>query len=428
MNVLQQGIANTTLFRLLSTISNFLIALLLARFMGPKVKGDATIFITTVTFLVFFCNIVGSQALVYLVPRFRAENLIIPAYIWTALVAGICFSLFRYYEVFTWRRSLNTCIIAALYSVVNINAAVLLAKQDVRRYNIVNIIPALFTVAGLAIAIFVYGNDNIYGYLYPLYLGFGIALVVSLYYIRPYFRFELSPRIFDDIDISLQYGIGYQVFDLLQLLNFRLYFFLLYHIQGPADLGLFSIGVSILEVVWIFGRSVFVVHYSDFSNRKGQIVAIRQTLRYIKIVFLVSILLLSLIAVCPEKIYGFVFGDYFARVKYTVKWLFPGVLTYSVALVIQSIYLSRAMYGRLVFAQLLSLIVSVALCYLWIPHFFYSGAGAAASAAFTTCSLILLAFFITDFRVPLSGFLLNRADLHFINNIFRSYLQRRKEN
>jgi O-antigen/teichoic acid export membrane protein len=424
---LQRGITNTTFFRLLSTISNFLIALLLARFMGPKVKGDATIFITTITFLVFFCSFVGGQALVYLVPRFRIENLIIPAYIWTALVVSISFVLFRHFDVFTWRRSLNICILSMLSSIVNINAAVLLAKQEIKRYNTVNLLPVSISMIGLAVSIFIYQSDTIYGYLYPLYAAYLISLIVSIWYTRRYISINPSSGVFDDIDSALKYGAGYQAFELLQLLNFRLYFFLLYHIQGPADLGLFSIGVSILEVVWIFGRSVFVIHYSDFSNSDDQEVAVQQTIRYIKIVFSISVLILTLIALCPTSIFGYVFGESFAGVKYLVKWLFPGVMMYSIALVIQSIYLSRASYGRLIFAQLISLVFSVILCYLWIPHYYYSGASAAASVSYIACTIIMLAFFIADYKIPLSKFLISRGDIDFINNVLKSYLRRRKD-
>lgn len=395
--------------------------------MGPKVKGDATIFITTITFLVFFCSFVGGQALIYLVPRFRVENLIIPAYIWTALVGSISFVLFLRYDIFTWRRSLNICIISMLSSVVNINAAILLAKQEIRRYNIINLLPFFITMVGIVISIAVFQSDNIYGYLYPLYIAYVISVVVSFVFARKYINLNLSPNIFDDIDSALKYGVGYQIFELLQLLNFRLYFFLLYHLQGPSDLGLFSIGVSMLEAVWILGRSVFVIHYSDFSNSDNQVIAIRQTLRYIKVVFLLSVILLALIAVCPSSVYGFVFGGSFANVKYQVKWLFPGVMMYSIALVIQSIYLSRASYGRLILAQMIGLIISVTLCYLWIPHYYYSGAAASASASYIICTLIMLAFFIYDFEIPWSKFLITNEDVNFINNVLKSYLQRRKD-
>jgi O-antigen/teichoic acid export membrane protein len=396
--------------------------------MGPKVKGDQTIFITTITFLVFFCSFLGGQALVYLVPRFRMENLIIPAYIWTVVVAGISFILSRYFGVFTWRRSMNISILAVLSSFVNINSAILLAKQEIRRYNIVMILPVLITVAGLAVSIFVYHSDDIYGYLYPLYAAYGITLVVSLFYATRYIHLSSASGVFDDIDSAVKHGMGYQAFELLQLMNFRLYFILLYHIQGPSDLGLFSVGVSILEVVWILGRSVFVIHYSDFSNSQSRVIAVRQTLRYIKIVFFTSVLILTVIALCPTSVYGFVFGASFANVKYQVKWLFPGVMMYSIALVIQSIYLSRASYGRLIFAQSIGLIFSVALCYVWIPHYYYSGASAAASASYIVCTVIMLAFFIWDYKIPLSKFLISAADVHFINNILKSYLRRQKDN
>lgn len=394
--------------------------------MGPKVKGDATIFITTITFLVFFCSFVGGQALVYLVPRFRVENLIIPAYIWTTVVCCISFILFRHYEVFTWRRSLNICIISLMSSIVNINAAVLLAKQEIRRYNIANLLPVLITVVGILVALIFFHSDSIYGYLYPLYVAYFISVLASYVLVRRYVNIGLSAGVFDDIDSALKYGVGYQMFELLQLLNFRLYFFLLYHLQGPADLGLFSVGVSMLEAVWILGRSVFVIHYSDFSNSDNQEIAIRQTLRYIKIVFILSVTLLALIALCPASVYGFVFGASFAGVKYQVKWLFPGVMMYSIALVIQSIYLSRANYGRLIFAQLVGLIISITLCYLWIPNYYYSGAGASASASFISCTLIMLVFFIYDFKIPLSKFFISNDDISFAGDVLKSYFGRRK--
>jgi O-antigen/teichoic acid export membrane protein len=427
---LQQGITNTTLFRLLSTIANFLIALFLARFLGPTVKGEATIFITTVTFLVFFCSFLGGQVLIYLVPRFRVENLIMPAYIWTVGVAGISFILFNHFAVFTWRRSFNICTISVLCSVVNINEAVLLAKKEIGRYNVLNILPVFITTIGLALGIFVYQSDSvysIYGYLYPLYVAYTISALVSFFYARKYIRISPSASVFDDIDIALKYGMGYQIFELLQLLNFRLYFFLLYHLQGPTDLGLLSIGVSILEAVWILGRSVFVIHYSGFSNNDNHIVAVSQTLRYIKIVTVISVLLLAVIALCPSSVYGFVFGASFAGIKYQVKWLFPGILMYSIALVIQSIYLSQARYGKLIFAQLVSLVISVTLCYLWIPHYYYSGACAAASAAYITCAVIMLAFFMLDYKIPFSKLLISRGDILFINNVLKSYTGRQKD-
>ncbi|MCW3124359.1 MAG: teichoic acid transporter [Bacteroidetes bacterium] len=427
MNFLQQGITNTSIFRLLSTVSNFLIALLLSRFLGPKVKGEATIILTTITFLVFFCSFVGGQALVYLVPRFRVENLIIPAYIWTILVAGISYVLLRYFHVFTWKRTLNICVLSTLGSVVNIHSAVLLAKREFRRYNIVLLLPIVITLMGLAITIFLLEHKDIYAYLYPLYIGYFITAVLSLGYCFKFISLAPSVTVFDDLDSSLKYGLGYQMFELLQLLNFRLYFYLLYHIQGEADLGLYSIGVSVLEVAWILGRAVSVIHYSDFSNHENEQMAVQRTLRYLKIVFLAGAAMLFVIGIVPAEVYGFVFGKSFMYVKYQVKWLFPGVLMYNLMLVIQSIYLSKASYGRLIFVQLIALIFSVTLCYSLIPHFYYSGASAAASVSFCICGVLMLLIFMKDYRIAFSRLLISKDDVHFINNVLRTIVSGGKD-
>lgn len=427
MNFLQQSITNTSLFRILSTVSNFLIALLLSRFLGPKVKGEATIMLTTITFLVFFCSFVGGQALVYLVPRFRVERLIIPAYIWTILVAGIAYILIRHFHVFTWRRSLNICLLSALASASNIHGAVLLAKREIRRYNIVFLLPVVLTLIGLIIHVLIFHQQDIYAYLYPLYLAYAASAILSFFYCYRFISWRPSAEVFDDLDSSFKYGLGYQIFELLQLLLFRLYFYLLYHIQGVSDLGLFSIGVSMLEVAWILGRSVSVIHYSDFSNHDNERLAVQQTLRYLKVVFLASALVLFVIGILPVGFYSFFFGQSFMYVKYQVKWLYPGILMYNLMLVIQSIYLSRAAYGRLIFAQLLALISSIALCYTLIPRYYYSGASAAASVGFTICGILMLAIFMKDYGIAISGLLIDREDVLFINNTLKSLLRLRKD-
>ena len=312
-------------------------------------------------------------------------------------------------------------------SVINIHSAVLLAKREFKRYNVVILMPILLTVIGLAVSIFFYQEQSVYAYLYPLYIGYGITMLVSFFYCFNFISLKPSGSVFDDLDSSLKYGLGYQVFELLQLLNFRLYFYLLYHIQGTADLGIYSIGVSVMEVAWILGRSVSVIHYSDFSNQENEQFAVLKTLRYLKIVFLAGALLLLAIAICPVEVYGFVFGQSFMYVKYLVKWLFPGVLMYNIMLVIQSIYLSKASYGRLIFVQLVSLIFSVSLCYILIPTYFFSGASAAASVSFCICGGLMLLIFMKDYHISISRLLISKDDLLFINNVLKSMVRSRKD-
>jgi O-antigen/teichoic acid export membrane protein len=155
--------------------------------------------------------------------------------------------------------------------------------------------------------------------------------------------------------------------------------------------------------------------------------AVERTLRYLKIVFIGGAAVLFVIGILPVSLYKFVFGESFMYVKYLVKWLYPGVLMYNLMLVIQSIYLSKASYGRLIFVQLVALIFSVTLCYSLIPHYYYSGASAAASVSFCICGLLMLLIFMKDYKIPASRLLISRGDVLFINNVLKSFLRTRKD-
>ncbi|MFN8309053.1 MAG: hypothetical protein U0T73_03745 [Chitinophagales bacterium] len=385
--------------------------------MGPKLKGDATIILTTVSFVVFFCSIVGGQSLVYLMPRANAPKLVWPSYVWTVAVCFSAFMVLSFFGIFSWKRSLNISFLSLLFSLVNIHASVLLAKQEIRKYNRLFGLPVLLTLILLTVFLWCGYSTSIYPYLYALYISYVITLIVSIWYCRSYFHAVPLQLLFTDLDESFRHGTSYQLLELLQLLGFRFYFYLLYHLQGAHDLGLYSIGVSIVEFAWVFARSVSAVHYADFSNNGNGQVIIRETVRYLKFSLIVSFVFLLAVAVCPISIYSAVFGEKFTYVKYTVKWLFPGIWMYNVVLVIQSYYLSRGSYSKLIVSHLAGTLIMVLGCYFLIPTYFFSGASAAASLSFIITSLILLRLFMKDAKIKMSAFFLNQEDWNVMKHI-----------
>ncbi|MFN8278122.1 MAG: hypothetical protein U0T84_11620 [Chitinophagales bacterium] len=416
---MQQTITNTSLTRLASTVFNFLIAMGISRYLGPKIKGDATIILTTISFIVFFCSVIGGQSLVYLMPRFNAAKLVWPSYLWAFVVCTASFLVMSFFHLFTYKRCFNISLLSLLFSGVNIHASVLLARQEISKYNWVYALPVLLTLCALVFFLYFGTNNSIYPYLYSLYIAYGITLVISLWFCRHAIEAIDWHHVFHDIDESLKHGSSYQLLELLQLLCFRLYFYLLYHLQGAYDLGLYSVGVSLAEFGWVFARSVSTVHYADFSNENGHAIKVRQTIRYIKFTAVVSGLILFLVAACPISVYGIVFGNKFMYVKYTVKWLLPGVWVYNAALVIQSYYLSRGQYSKLIGAHIVGLFFLVSFCYALIPTYYFSGASLAASFSFFITSAMLLMMFLYDSGSSLKQFRWNREDTAVIRKILR---------
>jgi O-antigen/teichoic acid export membrane protein len=392
--------------------------------LGSTIKGDATIYITTITFIVFFCNIIGGQALIYLLPRLQFEKLIFPAYVWTLLIGLSFYFIFSVFHFFTQLRSLNIVILAIITSLVSIHSTILLSKKEIEKYNLLQALPIALTVLGLIVSIYVFEMRTIYAFIYPTYFAYIITLLVSIIFCYKYFKRSSFSGVFEELDSSFKYGGGYQLAELFQLLNFRFYFYLLYFMQGPSGLGYFSLGVSLVEVVWIFARSISIVNYNYFSAEMDSKKLVQDTLRYLKLSLLFSFIGLLMIISIPKEIYGMIFGENFQYVKYVVKWLYPGVFTYNIMLVIQSFYLSKGTYSKLIFANITGFIVAVAVCHWLIPNYYFSGASAGASISFILSSFIILLFFIRDNRLSIADFIISKQDFLFINNVFKSYFKR----
>jgi O-antigen/teichoic acid export membrane protein len=126
----------------------------------------------------------------------------------------------------------------------------------------------------------------------------------------------------------------------------------------------------------------------------------------------------------PVEGYRILFGESFMYIKYSVKWLYPGVLVYNVMLVVQSYYFSKGKYSKLIFANIAGFLAGLMVCNLLIPSYYFSGASAGASISFILSSLIILMFFIRDNRLSIADFIISKQDFLFINNVFKSYFKR----
>jgi len=187
--------------------------------------------------------------------------------------------------------------------------------------------------------------------------------------------------------------VFYQLAEILQLVNLRYYFYQLGLQQGVQYLGVFSIGISILESVWIIPRSIATVHYVSTSNSRELPGEAERTFRLIKWSLALCAAALVVIFVVPSSIYIFVFGPGFADVKHSMRFLFPGILIYSVPLVIGSFYLGIGKYKPLIIANLSGAATLIVFSFILIPKYVMSGAGLAASISFAVTSVVLFGIF-----------------------------------
>ena len=403
---MQKQIIYTVLSRGASTALNFFIALLVARHAGPAVKGDVTLLITTLSFFIFFSNIMGGQALVYLIPRNKIELLTIPAYAWSVVIALIGFLFLRYTSIIQTNHIPSLAALSILWSFISIHQTILLAKNKISNSNLVSILSLLFQVSGVLVCFYFLRINDAYAYIYSSLISYALTGIVSFFMVKHWIHFSAFKKDFswNELKQSFRYGLLYQLVEILQLLNLRYYFYQLGLQQGIQYLGIYSIGISILEAVWIIPRSMATVHYVFISNsteikREAQI-----TVQLTKWSLLLCSAALLLIYLIPSPVYVFVFGQGFADVKHSMRFLFPGILIYSIPVVISSFYFGIGKYKPLIIANAMGTLTLIAFSFILIPKYVMSGAGLAASISFAVASLVLFVFFMVDQKIRVSAF------------------------
>ena len=398
--------------RALSTALNFGIALLIARHAGPAVKGDVTLLITTIWFLIFFSNILGGQVLVYLIPRGKIELLLIPAYVWSIVIALLGLVFLKITHVAHANHIPSIVALSFLSSVISINQTVLLARKQIVNANTILIVPLLGQLAGVIICFYSIHIQDAYAYIYASLIAYFFTTVISFIAVRGYIHFGGLKEFFTakELKNSFRFGLLFQLIEILQLLNLRYYFYPLGLQQGSRYLGIFSIGISILEAVWIIPRSIATVHYVHTSHAADVKAEAERAVQLFKFSFVLCGLALFAIWLVPSQVYTFVFGSGFSDVKHSMRFLFPGILIYSFPLVISSFYFGTGKYRSLIIANALGFIALIVFSHLLIPLYVMSGAGLAATLSFAVATVVLFTLFVNDAKINVRDFLLKKED------------------
>lgn len=355
-------------------------------------KGESTLIITTIAIIFFCSNIAGGFALVNTLQQQVLAHVLLPVYSWIVLVAlaSVWFIAQLVPTLGPW--AWHIAGIALLSGVYGVHQVILLSAEKYRAHNLLQAIPVVLNFLFTGIGFYYFHQKNIATFLYALYGSMAISLMVSAFYVWPFhalrqLRFSLA-----GFRQLLANGIRFQLVELLQLLHLRLYFFILsaQDEHGLYRLGIYSVGISILETVWIGARGVATINFSATVKAPS----VPQTLQYLRLTLLGAGVGLVLIFLIPVEVYAWVFGEGFTYVKYSVKYLFPGMGLYVVVLVLGSYFLGTRQYLPLVITHLAGIVVSYGLCMVLIPKYEMSGAGLAATISFAVAAALCLFFFV----------------------------------
>jgi O-antigen/teichoic acid export membrane protein len=394
-----RNIVITFFTRFFIAISNLVIAVLLSNYLGATGRGEQSLIITSVSLIIVITSLIGTSSISYFLPRYPFSLLIIPSYLWVLFIILICLAVLPFLSVVPKQYTSDVCFLSLLLSITNINFTVLIGHQKINSANILNFVQTFVTILVLILFFTVIRNISVDAYLKSLYAGYGAALVVSFFFIRPYitgFQRQSLDAWKDVVKKLATFGFYNQMAAFIQILNLRLSYYILNSYFGKDDVGIYSNAVSIAESIWLISRSIATVQHARIVNSSDNAWSISLTSRLNKYNLTVSLALLVILVSIPGSWYQFLFGDEFRDINRIIWTLSPGIISFGIFLILGYYFSSTGRPHVNTIANLAGIAVTLVTGFTLIPAYNSFGAGFTASLSYSAMALVVVLYYFRE--------------------------------
>lgn len=420
-------ILNTFIVKIFSAASSFVLLILTTQYLGATGRGTISLIVASVGIITLINGFVGGVSLVYLIPKNKNKefltHVVIISYLW-AFVAGILVSSMFWLSGYVNNGLIfHIFFLGILSAIVTVNAVILLSLENIHLYNLSNLIQIALNCLLFLCAIIVFKMAAIGTFLISLYLSYLASISVTLVVLFNTWKVmdssKIPVNIFLTIKEVVKYGSVAQLGNVIQYLNYRLSYFVLNYYIGADSVGIYSVGVTLAEAVWLVSGSIAMVQYSNIANT-GDLGSSREiTLRLSKFSFVATILVLLVILSLPSTLFGIIFGKDFSTVKEIVIYLSAGIAIFGLTVIISHYFAGIGKYAVNTITAFIGLIVTVVLNFLLIPKYGCNGAAISATISYLVTGFLLVAIFLKETNYSACDMLINKKDIVFAMNKLR---------
>lgn len=410
----QNTILKTFVSRFLILILNFGLVIYSTNMWGSEGKGTISIVIADLTIVSFFANVFVGSSMSYFASKFKTEEILPFAYLWSILIGILIPVLFSFNHTLEYSNYLIA--LSVLSSLLAANVNLFVGQQNIKLFNLYTVLQQIVHIIFIIIIVYLIKITSVNAYFLAQISCFGALFLVSAFQVlkhcdfkRISFSKEIGSKLFD-------YGWKTQLSAFLQFLNNRLSFYFLEYFKGIVSVGVFSVGIAFSEAIWTVSRSLSVVLYADVINNKNSNEAIEKTKVSLRVSFLITLLFIVVMLIIPAQLYSMIFGKDFSQTKEIVLFLSPGILAIAVSNIIGYYFAGINKLRILNVKAMIGLIFTVISSFYIIPRWGIRGACVITSISYCLSSGLLFWRFyqITEFRVQ--DFILSKTEINLLLN------------
>lgn len=393
----------TVATNVLNLCFGLLTSVILARALGPEGRGVYTLATLLPSLIVTFGNLGIGPATVYHVARgkFRRQeilgnNILLSASLGCAgVLAGLIVVLFFRETIFPGVTPGYLLLALVLvpteffFSYVNY---VLLGAQRIKEFNCVQIVRSALFLGFVALALLGLkaGADgailaNLFTWLIVDLLVFRLAKTVTG-------GVDLRPNV-SYIKRATSYGIQAHLSNILGFLNYRVDMFLVNGFLGPAAVGLYAVGVGLVEKIWMISYASGTVLFPRVAAETEEQKRKEFTPLVARTVLWTTALIALVLAFLSRWIVLLLYSEAFLPAVSALQALLVGIVALSAGRILANDIAGRGFPALNIYTGLAAVVTNVALNLLWIPRYGIAGSAWASTVSYTVSFLGALFFY-----------------------------------
>ncbi len=272
-------------------------------------------------------------------------------------------------------------------------------------FNAVLLVQYAAPTVALVLSLFLF-RDRTLGAVSAWTASAAVTAAWAVYSVAPLSRFSLRFHV-RTLRSLLRFGLLSYFGSLTSFVNYRFDVLIVNLFAGARQVGLYSVGTSLAEIVWFIANAASIVLAPRVASSKAE-EADRVTERVARVVALLAFVCACLLAVFAPFIVVVFFGAAFAESTWAVWLLLPGIVTFSVGRILSMYLLGRNKLKVDLVAASFGLIMTLLLDLVLIPRFGFRGAAVASTVAYTSAMLLNLVWVIRHSTMSLSSVLIAR--------------------
>jgi len=424
----ERNIRSNIITKIIRLMLGFIISILVARAVGAEGKGYISYFLLIFGIIAGYGHFGINNATTYFQKRSSyKENYIYDVNISYLIVisffVSICIIFLKYFGFvlieYNWLMVFAGLIYIFSLFLITCTNAFYIGNERILESN--KYILSTYFIHSLLVMVFYLKNQlTVYIYFLALVITTIMKLLMLIKNIKLKYKFRTD---FQLLKNEFKYGIIIYFSALFIYLIYRADQYLIKRMLGNSQLGVYSIAVTLAELVFLVPTSVTTAlsgklyNIDKESNDRKYITS--TTIKYTFYICLIA----SVIGIFMTPLIPMVYGQDFIKASQVTAILFVGIIFASIGKVSASYFFTKGKPQVHLFITFIVLLLNISLNIILIPKLGINGSAIASSISYLIYGLMYVYYFIIKEKFTFRElFIFNEKDFKYINKVSRRIL------